>query len=501
MFLGPQATVSEAERERGLRSLVTDAMFASTTAALNGGVVLAAYALWLGASNAVIGLLAALPFLSQLLQAPAVALVERLQARRMICVVAAFLARLLLPLIGLLAFLPDRKLALGLLVGLQAAHAGLNAVSTCAWNSWLRDLAPPERLGRFFARRTANVTAFTLFATLAAGLTVDRASEYGRTAEAFVFAGVFMTAFATSLASSWLIARAPEPRMAPPVSAASLLEVLRRPFRDVNFRRLIVFLSSWQFAVNLATPFITVWLLGQLGFSMGFVVSLSVVSQAANLAVLGGWGRLSDRFANKSVLGVAAPLLIACIAGLVLASQIQDQRLAAAYLLVLHVLMGAATAGVGLATGAIALKLAPSGQATPYVAASALTSSLAAGIAPVIGGLGADFFAVRRLTLDVRWSDPEGVRSLLAFQLAHWDFFFLIAALVGLYALHRLTLVREEGEIEQGEMARQILLGARRTVRNLSPVAGLRVAAAFPAGALIELRRRGRNSRPSTGSG
>lgn len=493
MFLGPQATVSEAERERGLRSLIADAMFAATTAALNGGVVLAAYALWLGASNAVIGLLAAIPFLSQLLQAPAVALVERLQARRMICVAAAFLARLLLPVIGALAFLPDRELALGLLVGLQAAHAGLNAVSSCAWNSWLRDLAPPERLGRFLARRTANVTAFTLFATLAAGLAVDRAADLGRVVQAGVFAAIFLVAFTASLASSWLIARAPEPRMAPSAPAAGLLAVLRRPFADVNFRRLMVFLSSWQFAVNLATPFITVWLLSRLGFSMGFVVCLSVVSQAANLAVLGGWGRLSDRFANKSVLGVAAPLLVACIAGLVLASQIDDPRLAAAYLLGLHVLMGMATAGVGLASGAIALKLAPQGQATPYVAANALTSSLAAGVAPVIGGLGADFFAVRRLTVDFRWQDPGGVRSLLEFQLAHWDFFFLIAALVGLYALHRLTLVREEGEIEQAEMARHILLGARRTVRNLSPVAGLRAAAAFPAGALIELRRRKRS--------
>ena len=41
---------------------------------------------------------------------------------------------------------------------------------------------------------------------------------------------------------------------------------------------------------------------------MGFVLVLSFISQMANLAVIRGWGVLSDRFANKSVLGVATPL-------------------------------------------------------------------------------------------------------------------------------------------------------------------------------------------------
>jgi hypothetical protein len=30
------------------------------------------------------------------------------------------------------------------------------------------------------------------------------------------------------------------------------------PFRNQNFRRLMVFLSSWNFAANLATPFFAV---------------------------------------------------------------------------------------------------------------------------------------------------------------------------------------------------------------------------------------------------
>ena len=67
--------------------------------------------------------------------------------------------------------------------------------------------------------------------------------------------------------------------------------------------------------------------------------------------------------------------------------------------------------------------------------------------------------------------------------------------MIGLYALHRLSLVREEGEIENREMVQQVLMEARRTVRNLSTVAGLKHVAAFPSGLMIDLQRRRQEAR------
>ena len=83
---------------------------------------------------------------------------------------------------------------------------------------------------------------------------------------------------------------------------------MRSPFRDHNFARLIVFLGTWQFAVNFATPFFTVYLVRQLGYDMTIVMGLSIASQLANALALQSWGALADRFANKSVLLVAAPV-------------------------------------------------------------------------------------------------------------------------------------------------------------------------------------------------
>lgn len=67
---------------------------------------------------------------------------------------------------------------------------------------------------------------------------------------------------------------------------------------------------------------------------------------------------------------------------------------------------------------------------------------------------------------------------------SHWDFFFATA--IGLYALHRLTLVREEGEVHERVVFEHLRAGDRRTLRNLSTVAGLRASTDYPLDTLIE---------------
>jgi MFS family permease len=192
------------------------------------------------------------------------------------------------------------------------------------------------------------------------------------------------------------------------------------------------------------------------------------------------------------VLSFAAPAFIACIAAMALAGQIGPPGWTIAYLAVLHVLMGMTSAGVALAQSAIGLKLAPRGRATAYIATSALVTALAAGTAPLLGGLFASFFEKRQLRLSIDWRSPTGALDLVTLSIGWWQFFFLISAVVGLYSLHRLSFVHEAGEVPRREMLQHVLNVARRGVRNASTVAGLRAAVAFPSGRLIEERRRPR---------
>jgi MFS family permease len=491
MPLTPQASVSEEERGRALGQVVTEGAFASAATALTSGVILTALALHLGASNLVIGVLASAPFLGQLLQAPTILLVEHFRMRKAISVFSSLTGRAMLALMALAPFLPANW-AIAALVIAQLILCGMGAVGSCAWNAWMRDLAPEDRLGWVFSRRTAFAAAVSLVAGIAAAIVLDRTAE-GSQWRSVVFGALYGLGFFAGLVSAWLTARIPEPAMPPrPERQLGLLALLREPLADLNFRRLTVFLASWQFAINLATPFFTVFIVKQLGYDMTFVMVLSVVSQLSNLIALRNWGALADRFANKSVLLVAAPTYILCIVGMIGASQIAHGPWLIAYLVVLHLFMGSAIAGATLATTSIALKLSPKGQSTAYVATAGVATAIAAGFAPILGGAFADFFAARQFEILLRWTSPQGVALISPLRLSQWDFYFLISGAIGLYAIHRLTLVTESGEIKRSEMMEQVLNQTRRTVRNVSTVAGLRTLTYLPAAFLREAEVRAR---------
>lgn len=487
-MLQPQPQVSEQECRRGIRWLIIDAAAATAIGALNSGVVLLALALHIGASTVEIGLLASIPLLTQILQAPTVKLVERWRRRKLISVGGVFFARLALPVYAAVPFIPEPRLATAVLLVAALIHYGLNAASACSWNSWIRDLIPAGQLGGFTSRRALWGTIVSAVSTVAAAGALALAEGSARAGD-LVFCGLYVAGFTFGLISTGALAQVPEPQMPPGSTSAPLGRLLAEPLKQRNFRNMLRYIASWQFAVNLATPFFTVYFVRELGFSMSFVLVLTVVSQLANAAVVRGWGRLSDRFANKSVLSVASPLFILCVAGMALSNEFASDEARAAWLIILHLIMGAAGAGVGLAAGNIVMKLSPAGSATSFMATNALVSAIAAGIAPIVGGWAADFFARRQLALSLDWSSPTGVEELIGLSLTHWEFFFVLSALIGLYSLHRLSAVQEPGAVEGREVVHHIFSSARRTLRNVSSVAGLRLAVSFPAGDLIRLRQ------------
>ena len=95
-----------------------------------------------------------------------------------------------------------------------------------------------------------------------------------------------------------------------------------------------------------------------------------------------------------------------------------------------------ATSGVSLVSGNISLKLAPSGEATAYLASTSLFAALATGIAPLLGGI-------------------------IAMYVPNWEYFFLVASMLGFFSLHRLTLVKEDGEVQERVVVRELFSEVR----------------------------------------
>ena len=416
-------TLSETEVQKGLRHIIMDGLATQVMSTLTGSVFLVAFALALGASDLVIGLLATIPPLSNVIQIPTIYLVEKLRVRRSITVMAAALSRSFLLLIAFVPFIFPFSVALPLVLVGMVMQSLLASIGGCSWNSWIHDLVPKQNLGRFFSKRMLLSTAVGIPLALAAGFFISWWKTAFPELEIAGYSILFVAGFLAGLMGVLVIKGIPEPQMERH-DMPKLQELLKKPFRDGNFKNLIMFLSSWSFAVNLALPFLTVYMLTTLGLDTSTVVVFTVISQASMLAFFRIWGRLSDRFSNKSVMRVSGPIMIGSILLWAASVLFQGTPVIVPMVIAIHVLMGMAQAGVNLASQNIGLKLAPKGEATAYLASSTLFSSLAAGIAPLIGGI-------------VAMYSPQ------------WEYFFLVAFVLGLFSLHRLTKVREEGEVRE----------------------------------------------------
>jgi len=481
--------LSETDTRRALWLIIVDGLVAQAMVTLTTGVFLVALALHLGASNFVIGLLAGIVPIMQLLQIPAIFLVERARNRRAVATLASLFSRAFLLVIAFIPFLLSGQAALTLLLGTVTLKAALSAVANCSWNSWMRDVIPQSILGNFYSKRIRLATVATVTFSIAAGAFVDAWTKHYPDMQIHAYSLLFFAGFLAGMAGVCLLALTPEPRMTP--AQGSFVSRLVKPFQDANFRRLLFFLGSWSFAANLAAPFFTVYMLQQLDLPMSLIIGLGVLSQTVNFSLLQFWGSFSDKFSNKAVLSFCVPLFFICVFAWTFTKLPTKHFLTMPMLIAIHIALGVATAGTTLSTGNIGMKLAPRGEATSYLAAGAMVNNLAAGLAPIFGGQFADSFAFRELSMTLRWQSPGTLMEIQTLNFQYWDFFFVLAFLIGLCSLYFLARVREAGDVEEGIGLDGLIAEIRRSLRPFSTVGGLRQMLHFPFGALRHPPRRG----------
>jgi MFS family permease len=111
----------------------------------------------------------------------------------------------------------------------------------------------------------------------------------------------------------------------------------------------------------------------------------------------------------------------------------------------IHVATGFATSGINISLGNIGLKLAPREEAIVYIVARNMTLAAFAALAPIAGGILADYFANRTLLYELQIHDFR----LPLVNLKQWGFLFIIGAFLGLLSLRLLRFVDEDGEVQK----------------------------------------------------
>lgn len=497
MALKPQAELTERDLNRGLVMVIWDGLASEVVTSLTGGAFLVAMALLLGANNVQIGLLAALPTITNIFQLLSIVLVRKYQNRRAISVFCIAMARIPLAIIGVLVLLSDGG-SINMLIFFLFFHFFFSSVSGLSWNSWMKDMIPAKMLGEYFSRRSRYTQTLNVVLSIVLALLLDYIRSRYPAYELTTFAAFFIIAGVVGVIGAYLLSRAPEPQSY--LSKAKLINLLRMPLKNENFRRLLVFNSAWVFALTIATPFFTVFMLQGMGLPLSYIIVLTIISQLCSIMTLRMWGVFSDRYSNKSIIAISAPLYIVCIIGWSFVGIYSTLYANLGLLVLIHIFSGVSTAGINLSLTNIGLKLAPKEDAIVYLSVKNIVTAVFSSLGPLVGGVLADYFSDKSLEVRFEWDSPHFDKVLKLVALHQWNFLFLIGAILALCALKLLDRVKETGEVEK-DVVRRIMRTRIKSNMKDAIIIGSLITWNHQLRAIFKLRKKHTPTPPSAAAG
>lgn len=267
----------------------------------------------------------------------------RLESRRSLCFWAVVCQAVACASFALTGFAPA-EVAVVLAIAVYGAYGVCGHLSYSPWASWMSDLVPKRIRSRHFAWRGLLLGALSGGVALSAGYSLRWSYGEPKSAPWAAFAFLFALAGASRLVSAGLLRRQFEPpvRERPPVRDFSYLQFLSRVGRS-NFANFAVCLAVMHGGSYMTYAFFQVYLVRDLGYDYGTFALLPCCAMATSMLFVRFWGRVADRWGNRTVLRLCT-LSLATIPVFYLLPP------ALPFFVIAHLLGGACWAGVNLAS-------------------------------------------------------------------------------------------------------------------------------------------------------
>jgi len=258
------------------------------------------YAVALGASNFQIGLLS---FFTQLVSSltylRAADITERIGSRKKIIVLFVFFQAFILLPIALIPFFPGYT-HIYLLICFCTLYLSFSSFANPAWGSLMANLVPEKSRGAFFSKRGRLIGMVTVASSFLAGYVLqvfEKCSLAG-------FTVIFSVAMFSRYISCFFLNKMYEPPLEIKKEHYFSFKEFVQRLNVGNFGKYVIFHSSFNFAVFLASPFFPVFMLRDMGFSyITYSIVTTTVPLASMLAV-SYWGRRADMIGNRQILQI-----------------------------------------------------------------------------------------------------------------------------------------------------------------------------------------------------
>jgi len=272
-----------------------------------GESFIAAFAVFLKATNIQLGLLSSLPkafgSLSQLFSNW---LIRIFKTRKRIVCISSFLQGFMYIPIALVFFFGE--LSIPILIIFVCLYWVFGVIGNPAWSSWMGDLVSDENRGDYFGNRNKIGNLVSFVSLLLAGYILQKFST-GTFMEYTGFSIIFSLAFISRIISFFYLTKQYEPEyeFAPNANFSFMQFVKQARFR--NYGLFVFYLSLMNFGVYISAPFFTPYMLYDLKLNYTTFTMITAIALITKFAMMPVWGKLSDKYGTKKVLVLAGFLM------------------------------------------------------------------------------------------------------------------------------------------------------------------------------------------------
>ena len=300
--MNEQPLIPPGEPARSLRLSMIEGSIESCSQAITGGALVTGLALTLGANEFHLGLMSAIASVAVTGQLLAARMVSHLRRRKGLSISTAVVSRLMWAVVGVIPFFHiSTEAKLWTFLGIMFASNFIGNMLGNTWLSWMTDLVTPEKRGRYFAVRNTICGLFAMASGYGASWLYDNMVANNLKKEAICL--LFGLAAFWSMTAKVVMSKQWEPPMSGE-RPTPMWKLIRAPFLDKPYRKLLMFLIGWAAVTSVAAPFFGAHMISNLHMSFATIAVYSVVGGLITAIVQPLWGKIIDRVGCKPVLTV-----------------------------------------------------------------------------------------------------------------------------------------------------------------------------------------------------
>jgi MFS family permease len=252
-------------------------------------------------TGAQVGFLNSLTNLSAaLILLPGALMVERFGHRKELTVFwGGGLARFMLIVLALLPFGATGKTLVWIVMVVSVIRSITGNLAFPAWMSFSADVVPIEGRGRYFASRNLAMSAASMLVTYLAGQWITQSESLA------AYQIVITLSFVLGMASTFSFNKIRDPR--PDHHSAETFS-LRSAIADLRaspvFLAFCAVAAIWNFSLNIAGPFFSVYMAQNLKFTAAMIGMTSIIPGVTKILTQRKAGELADRFGARNMQAV-----------------------------------------------------------------------------------------------------------------------------------------------------------------------------------------------------